>query len=54
MIPKGLVTFTLTSNAEVSAMRFDQPRLLDVDFGELNFMSIKEVEATKANDSQLD
>ena len=54
LIPKGLVTFTLTSNAEVSAMRFDQPRLLDVDFGELNFIRIKEVGATKAIDGQLD
>jgi len=37
LIPKGLVTFPLTSSAAIDEMKFDQPRLLDVDFAELNF-----------------
>lgn len=34
-IPKGLVTFILDSNGKVNAIHLDQPRLLDVDFTEL-------------------
>jgi hypothetical protein len=37
MIPPGLVTFPLTSGAQIDEMKFDQPKLLDADFAELNF-----------------
>lgn len=37
VITKGLVTFPLTAAAKVDEMKFDQPKLLDVDFAELNF-----------------
>jgi CubicO group peptidase (beta-lactamase class C family) len=50
MITKGLVTFPLNSQAKVSEMRFDQPRLLDVDFAELNFVARPEPEASAAKD----
>jgi len=36
-VPPGLVTFPLSSKAVVTEMRFDQPNLLDVDFGELDY-----------------
>lgn len=39
-VPPGLVTFPLSSRAAVTEMRFDQPNLLDVDFGELEFRRI--------------
>ena len=35
-IPKGLVTFLLGSDGKVNAFHLDQPRLLDVDFSELD------------------
>ena len=35
-IPKGLVTFLIGSNGKVNALHLDQPRLLDVDFSELD------------------
>jgi CubicO group peptidase (beta-lactamase class C family) len=47
MIPKGLVTFPLTSHAKIGEMRFDQPRLLDVDFAELDFKRVVETEASE-------
>jgi hypothetical protein len=34
-IPKGLITFTFGSNGKIDAIHLDQPRLLDVDFNEL-------------------
>ena len=37
LIPPGLVTFPLTSRAQIDEMKFDQPQLLDVDFAELCF-----------------
>lgn len=36
-VPPGLVTYPLSSKAAVTEMRFDQPNLLDVDFGELDY-----------------
>ena len=39
-IPPGLLTFPLSSKAAVTEMRFDQPNLLDVDFGELDYRRI--------------
>ena len=42
VVPPGLATFPLNSKGEVSAINFDQPSLLDVDFGELNFIAINE------------
>lgn len=35
-IPKGLVTFSLGSDGKVNSLHLDQPRLLDVDFTELD------------------
>jgi CubicO group peptidase (beta-lactamase class C family) len=39
-VPPGLLTFPLSSRAAVTEMRFDQPNLLDVDFGELDFRRV--------------
>lgn len=39
-VPPGLLTFPLSSKAMVTEMRFDQPNLLDVDFGELDFRRV--------------
>ena len=39
-IRPGLVTFPLSSRGMVTEMRFDQPNLLDVDFGELDFKRV--------------
>lgn len=36
MIPNGFITFILNSKGEVTKFNIDQPRLLDVDFSELN------------------
>lgn len=35
-IPKGLITFSLDSSGAVASFHLDQPRLLDVDFDELD------------------
>jgi CubicO group peptidase (beta-lactamase class C family) len=35
VVPVGLVTFVLGASATVRELRFDQPKLLDVDFAEL-------------------
>lgn len=40
MVMKGLVTFPLTSQGKIHELRLDQPKLLDVDFDELNFTRI--------------
>jgi hypothetical protein len=50
LFPKGLVTFPLNSHGKVSEMRFDQPQLLDVDFAELNFVTVAEAEASAVKD----
>ncbi len=39
-VPPGLLTFPISSKVAVTEMRFDQPNLLDVDFGELDFRRI--------------
>jgi hypothetical protein len=39
-VPPGLVTFPLSSSGMVTEMRIDQPKLLDVDFGELDFRRV--------------
>ena len=54
VISPGLVTFPLNTKAEVSAIKFDQPHLLDVDFGKLNFLSIKEGVANQGNNEELE
>jgi len=36
-IPRGLVTFSLNCEGKVKSMHIDQPRLLDVDFNELDY-----------------
>ena len=37
-VPDGYLTFNFNSNREVLGISFDQESLLDVDFGEINFL----------------
>ncbi len=41
VIPSGLVSFPLNAEGRVAAMEFAQPKLLDVDFAELNFRRVQ-------------
>ncbi len=41
LIPKGLVTFPLNAHGAVAAMQFEQPKLLDADFAELDFRRVQ-------------
>ena len=45
VVTKGFVTFPLTAKAEIDALVFDQPKLLDADFRELDFHRVKEAVA---------
>ena len=40
MVTTGLVTFPLTAQGKPFEMKFDQPKLLDVDFSELEFTRV--------------
>ncbi len=42
MVTPGFVTFPLTAQGKPCEMKFDQPRLLDVDFAELQFTRVPE------------
>ncbi|HEX6098796.1 MAG TPA: serine hydrolase [Thermoanaerobaculia bacterium] len=42
VVTKGFVTFPLNARGELDALVFDQPRLLDADFAELDFHRVKE------------
>jgi len=42
VVTKGFVTFPLTARGEIDKLVFDQPRLLDADFLELDFHRVKE------------
>ena len=42
MVTTGFVTFPLTAQGKPIEMKFDQPKLLDVDFAELEFTRVPE------------
>jgi CubicO group peptidase (beta-lactamase class C family) len=42
MVTTGFVTFPLTAQGKPFEMKFDQPKLLDVDFAELQFTRVPE------------
>ncbi len=42
MVTTGFVTFPLTAQGKPFEMKFDQPKLLDVDFAELEFTRVPE------------